>query len=363
MARIEAIELEHVLPTLPQITPLTNTPEQADLYLCALGFEPRCLAIPQRMAMEGRSIQMCRYIELNTNIADNRNNLRELQAALSVISQDVKSLNADTPAYERQLGLIISRLQAAIGRPPVVLFDISVAANRLLLRTFKLLLEAAVELHILYTEAAVYHPTREEFDADIEKWTSDEHIGTEIGVSSILPSSEYAGQHLDPLPNCIVLFPSFRKDRSLAVISKVDETLVTNPRDNVIWILGVPRAEANRWRTGAMKLINQIPDSAPQFDVTTFDYRDTLAVLERIYRDRWSKFNMTISPLGSKLQAIGTALFCYLHPDVKLLFAAPKQYNAAEWSNGSSQQWIISLGSTPVLRTELERIGTLAVVG
>ena len=72
-----------------------------------------------------------------------------------------------------------------------------------------------------------------------------------------------------------------------------------------------------------MRLLNGIPESAPQFEVSTFDYKDALKRLDMIYAERCERFNITVSPLGSKLQALGTSLFCYMHPDVRVMTAIP----------------------------------------
>lgn len=361
MANIAAYELEDAIPAFPDVEPIVEVPQRIDLYLCALGFEPRCLALPKRLAADGCVVRVCRYIELGTNVDDNRTNLQGLKDSLSEMSQDIDGLNADDINYEASLAVVLKELRGSDHSPPVVAFDVSVAANRLLLKTFKVLLEDDVDLRILYAEAEAYHPTEVEFLQDREKWITDGQLGTEVGVSSILPTSGYSGQHLDPLPNCVILFPSFRKDRSLAVVSKADETLITNPRQEVIWIVGSPPGEANKWRTDAMKSINEIPDAAPQHEISTFEYKKTVEILERIYRERWTHFNLTISPLGSKLQAIGTAIFCYLHPDVKLLFAAPQKYNAKEWSIGVGSLWCIKFGETVKFRKSLDNIGTLRI--
>ncbi|QDT71341.1 hypothetical protein [Lacipirellula limnantheis] len=361
MANLAAYELEDAIAAFPEVEPFIRAPQRIDLYLCALGFEPRCLALANQLATGGSTARACRYIELGTNVDDNRTNLESLKDSLSAMSQDVDGLNADDIDYEAALTDLLANLRRGTDCTPLIVFDISVAANRLLLKTFKVLLEADVDLRVLYAEAAAYHPTEDEFLQDREKWITDGKLGTEVGVSSILPTSGYSGQHLDPLPNCVILFPSFRKDRSLAVVSKVDETLITNPRQEVIWIVGSPPGVANKWRTGAMKSINEIPDTAPQHEVSTFDYKKTVEILERIYRERWTHFNLTVSPLGSKLQGIGTAIFCYLHPDVKLLFAAPQRYNAKEWSIGVGNLWCVKFGETVQFRKSLDNIGTLRI--
>lgn len=362
MTHIRTIELHEIIADFPDVEKLSGFPSKIDLFICALGFEERCLAVPQRLAESGVEAKACFYLELDTNSNDNQTNLDELLLSFGKITNDVQCFNADSVEFEAEMGYAVEQMIRPDDQPLFVVFDISVAANRLLLRAFKQLFEARTDLTIVYSEAEVYHPTQAEFEQDCDKWVDEENLGTEIGVSSIYPSSEYAGQHLDPLPNCVVLFPSFRKERSRAVICKVDETLVTTPRDNVLWILGNPASSDNQWRTLATKVINEVPEDAYQFSVSTFDYRETLQRLELIYREKWLRFNITISPLGAKLQAIGTAIFCFLRPEVKLMFAAPQRYNAKEWSSGCGAQWKIEFGPTERLRKKIRRVGEIEIV-
>jgi hypothetical protein len=239
--------------------------------------------------------------------------------------------------------------------------DISVAANRLLLRCMKVLLEYDLNLRIIYSEAAIYHPTREEYDQDTARWQRDDLLGLERGVSSVTPSIDHPGHALDPLPDFLILFPSFKPERSRAVISYVDPSLLMNPGDKVVWLLGVPRLPEDGWRLDVMKRINAIGEAMPQYEASTFDYKDTLRVLERLHMEKSEGYTITLSPLGSKMQALATALFCYLHPDVRVIFSMPKEYNAAQYSEGCKNVWEIDFGAIDELRRSLDSVGTLRV--
>src|ERR1700730_7309247 len=84
-------------------------------------------------------------------------------------------------------------------------------------------------------EPSVYHPTQEEFDHDPEEWRSDSRLGLERGIMDVAPSREYPGQHLDPLLDCLIVFPSFKSERTNAVIARVDPSLLAVPGGEVIW--------------------------------------------------------------------------------------------------------------------------------
>jgi len=243
-----------------------------------------------------------------------------------------------------------------------VIFDVSGVANRLLMRCMKVLLSLNIRLTILYSEAAKYYPTREEYEENPEKWQSEESLGLERGVSDVILSEEYPGYHIDQLPDCVILFPSFNKERARAVISEIDPSLLTAAENQVLWLLGIPHLDEDRWRLDAMRKINQLSDSSIQYQVSTFDYRDSLRTLEAIYLNRLGQCKFTLSSMGSKMQALGAALFCYLRPDVRVVFAIPREYNAGKYSDGCKATWMVDFGSTRELRISLDQVGTLRVI-
>ena len=77
----------------------------------------------------------------------------------------------------------------------------------------------------------------------------------------------------------MILFPNFKRERSRAAISFVDPSLLTNPGDKVVWLLGIPHLCENKWRLDAMKKINEVSQDTPQYNVSTFDYKDALVCL------------------------------------------------------------------------------------
>jgi len=244
-----------------------------------------------------------------------------------------------------------------------VLFDISVAANRLCLRALDVLLKSKCELTVAYTESTTYHPEQADFEANEAVWTSDDSLGTEKGVEGIRPSDEFPGEHLDAASNVIVLLPNFRHERSSAVISHVDPALLTRSTDDVVWILGRPHLDKDIWRRDAMRKLNRISEEAKVLEASTFDYRETWRLLESLYRERWETSNITVSPLGSKMQALAVTLFCLRHPDVRVLFSTPQQYNTQQWSEGIRDVWRVSFGDSAEFFGEICDAGSLQLEG
>jgi hypothetical protein len=365
MAKIVRCQLADILGYLRPIAALdvggmgATSPE--DLFLCGLGFEPRCLTLPGRLSESGYKAGRAGYLKYATNLDDNSANLPELERHLRAISLNVEPLDADEEDFPSRLRGLLELVMREASCTPRVTLDVSVTANRLLLRCVKVLLEYDVRVRLIYAEAAIYHPTREEYEQESAAWGQDDLLGLERGVGEVMPSIDHPGYALDPLPDFLILFPSFKPQRSKAVISFVDPSLLANPGDKVVWLLGVPHLPEDRWRLEAMRAINAIGEGVPQYEVSTFDYRDTVRVLERLHVDKSEKYTITVSPLGSKMQALGIALFCYMHPDVRVILSTPKEYNAAQYSKGCKEVWEIDFGELCELRRSPDRAGTLSI--
>lgn len=333
------------------------------LYICALGFEPRCLSVSDQMAKSGTKFANCLYLEYMTNVADNNRTLRPLRDNLEKLSDRVHTLNADADNYVSLLSDLLEEIldKSAVATPPAVYLDISGFANRFVISTMRAILEKNCRLTILYSEAGIYHPTESEYRAEPARWSDENQLGLERGVSDVRISRAYPGAHLDQLPDCIILFPSFRATRSLNVVSAVDPAYLLESNPDIIWMVGVPHLTEDGWREDVMRELNRVGESATSYSVSTFDYRESVRALERVYEENGGQRNFTISPLGSKMQAVGIALFCAYREDVRIMESVPKEYNASSYSEGSKALWRVEFGDTKALRFALNKVGTLVM--
>ena len=134
-------------------------------------------------------------------------------------SDNVQSLPLNDPDAPNELREIFESVaKATRERMPRITFDVSAAANRFVVTSMAILFEAEGSLNVIYSEAAIYHPTQNEYEAEPLVWRSESLLGLERGVGAVRPSREAPGQHFDPLPDAIILFPTFKRERSQAVI-------------------------------------------------------------------------------------------------------------------------------------------------
>ena len=361
--RVELSEIVGQLPKVQPFDPRSGSPyEPDDLFLCALGFEPRCLVLPQLLAESGYTSKRAVFFEYETNTADNDVNRRKLTKHLNAISEHVQPLPLSDPDYPSELRrLLHSLVKETAPTDPRITFDLSVAANRIVVTTMAILCEADGDLNVLYSEADRYHPTEIEYTTRPSAWQDESMLGLERGVSDVRPSREVPGQHFDPLPDAIILFPTFKPERSQAVIDFVDPSLLGIQSEQIVWLIGFPYLQENQWRTNALRQINGLTTKDVQYEISTLHYQDTLKTLETIYHQLSNRYKLTLSPIGSKMQAVGSSLFSYIHPDARMVFAIPKEYNAAHYSEGCRDTWRIEFGPLSELRALLGSVGKLVI--
>ena len=123
-----------------------------------------------------------------------KKNRRELAAHLNVISNHVESLPLSEPDAPNRLRQILETVaNETIGGSPRITFDVSAAANRFVVTSMAILCESDGSLNVLYSEAATYHPTQAEYEAEPSVWQSESQLGLERGVGDVRPSREAPG--------------------------------------------------------------------------------------------------------------------------------------------------------------------------
>lgn len=365
MTNIHEIALSEVLLKLPDIRELSEIDfnnRKDTFFLCGLGFEDRCTTIPEFIAEN--TDYKCKeaiYFEYSTNQEDNGINEKNLVSLLESFSSLVTPIQCDSENFSEQLRQILRRAFMERGVHTIT-FDISVCSSKLLLSVLKILFEFDVDLQIVYTEAKVYHPTKDEANQNIDEWKKEEDTGLTMGVSTVLVLKAYSGRNVDYLPELLVGFLTFKPERIKKIISYVDEALFKDHK-RVIWIVGRPHLTENEWRINLVKEINkEIIDQtrgALQYTIPTFSYRETLKKLYEIYEDYSLKYHINVAPLGSKLQLIGVALFHYMKPDVTIVLAPPQKYDAEQYSEGYEKIWKVDFGRVREILSLLDSVGII----
>jgi hypothetical protein len=379
MTNLHVTDLAEILSQMPVPAPLSDiAPESVDLFLCASGFEPRGNSVAEFLASHNIDTRLACYLTYCDNDGENRRARRGLLRNLKRMASKVKSIDGDSTSQEfsARLGEELSHLvEASVGegRCPIVVFDISCASTRLILRTLHVVWRYNVQLLVAYSQALTYLPAPEAYAAALDSseesrvWeggasaVSLESLGLEGDIRDPEFSLEYPGVHLDNLPDRVIVIAGFNGRRSKAALEYVDPALVVDhPNPRVTWIVGEPLELGDRWRLDAMLQVNGLSSGTGTDSiriVSTLDYRETLRVLEENYLHHFAFERLTVAPMGSKMQTVGVFLFCELHPDIRAVFTRPLSHNGKGYSKGVRKVWGISFGPTVSVRGRLASVG------
>ena len=128
LTRVEFLQVEE---QLPAVMPLENVSLEADVFICALGFEERCPAIAAKIALQSQSQSFALGLTAvySSNREDNEHNASALSSNIGKFCVRSGSLAADQPdLLSHELNEQLNGLKPRSGRLQVI-FDISTASG------------------------------------------------------------------------------------------------------------------------------------------------------------------------------------------------------------------------------------------
>jgi hypothetical protein len=354
-------DLPDILTKLPN-TLRFDAAQVWDVVICTLGFEDRSHAIIDQIVSTGSAARtILVLVRYPTNEIDNSANENFFVAA----AQKMAGFYQITYTRREFAGSLTKTLNAIPFLDQAnVLFDISSCSSYVFYPTINALIQRDINLTIGYVEADVYYPTKEEW-SDIAGRSREENnlfvqsfenAGFQsLGVDDIYSHSIFSEMNPGSRPGLLIAVPNFSVMRMNAIKTRDRETNNT-PYDGVYWVIGTPPGDQNKWRIEAMKSTHSLDHVANALiaHVSTFDYKEMLKTLENIWYEYRYKFYLSIGPLGSKMQHLGTFLFLYLHKDVGLWLAEPKEFRAGRFSTGCGSSWQTDFGNTKAVRELLD---------
>lgn len=359
--QVRTVGIGDIRDSLPQVNRLEANEFDSpyDVMILALGFEDRLTLALEQLSRAGLRARRAVIIEYVTNQVDNETNRDSVMAALASIgSEDVATLDFGDK-FEEQFSRFIDE---SISENSRIVLDITAASNPLINRALLILMRRNLNLTLTYGEAAEYHPTAAEYEKGVQHDLSG--ISTADGTYELEVTISSFAEQDDSLPDQVVIIPGFDTDRVRKVIAQVDPSILLVNREPVIWILGEPHLEKDRWRVDLMRKlhgIEQVEDASRVLTASTFDYVSIWSLLDDIYHEHATTSRLSIAPMGSKLQAVGVVLFCLDRPDVKVVYATPREYHTARYTTGLRDVWLINVSDTGHLRRLVQSVGELTV--
>lgn len=364
------MELDELVASLPPPTPLRAATMPCDKRICFIsicGFEPRCYAAATTLAGQGwhADLCICIHYEQPDMEAVNYAHRDRLHEALKVITGGAEPILVMDNEHDLSVDFgtrLLSCLEEAgldtDSHEASVVFDISVGSSRLLLEGLHALLASGIDLTVVYSEGYDYRPSFSEYLAYVEDRRCKQVPAPEflsVGVDKVEILKGIPGRDADDRPTCLVGFPSFSPTRFLAVLEELSPSRVE-------WVFGIPHLVENRWRIDAQRDYHEAlnDESHRHCYVSTFHYKESLLVLDRIYRKNRSAYGVVVCSLGSKLQKLGQALFHILRPEVGAVVVTPRAWDPERYSADEPREiYVLPLGDCADLRALLWRTRTL----
>lgn len=339
----------------------TEAPVDISCVIAIAGFEPRCVSAAGAIRRLGWRAEhsLCVCYKNSEMEAPNSKYVNPLCLELSAICSGSPSILLEHNDHGVGEGFGELLLQALRGlgldlnAPSThIVFDITVGSSRLLLEGLHALVQTKVRLTLVYTEVAAYRPSFDEYRSHMEEQRVRQIDAPEFltrGVDRVEVLKAIPGQNADSRPAYLVVFPAFAFTRISAVIEELAPSRVQ-------WMFGIPHLIKNRWRIDAQREYHQslVERSHRQCFVSTFDYRETLQVLDHIYRQRREGYGIFVTSLGSKMQKVGQVLFHVLWPEAAAVVSIPRIWNEERFSDEKPRAvYSLSLGRCENLREVL----------
>jgi hypothetical protein len=319
-----------------------------DVVVHAPGFEDRTMAIAGSVTSHGARAILLDYLPFNHN-----NRLHAVKEALSATG--VITNPADILAYNRfDPGDFELRLKASLERNHAhrVIVDISSMSKLAIMLVLNVCRLLDLNVQVFYAEAQEYAPTREQFESAREK--KEIHRPTlqvYTGVHGVVRVDSLASVAMQGQPTAAIVFMSFN--------DMLTQVLLNTVYPGRLFLIN-GRPPMHHWREAATAWIHdQVrreweednpvnPGSdygvpLPKRSTSTFDYRETVALLLQLYWDLSVKHRILLAPAGSKMQAIGCYLVKALHPDIHIEYPSPDGFSQ-EYSSDIGHRWVLDLG-------------------
>ncbi len=313
------------------------------LVVCA-GFEERAVEVLRTATRKGSGFKVL-IIEYLPLYADNR--IDELLCICQESKLEYERLTYDRKNPAGFGEILVQRFGDTAQR---VFLDISGMSRLLIVQTLVALRVSGRKFwqcFIAYTEAKIYPPTQEDVERAIQESDRDPMFATlflSSGVFEVTIVPELSATSLGANQNRLVFFPSFNTDQLFALRQELQPS-------RYAYIHGIPPSKENKWRTEAIIRLNHIgktksetnSDTAQSgeanagssaggskreehFEISTFDYRETLECLCKIYANHGMRDRLLISPTGSKMQVVAVGLFRAFVEDVQIVYPTPRVF-------------------------------------
>ncbi len=299
-------------------------PGRDEIFLACASFEDRTTAVANKLSQQYliENSFVCKYEEKNKSSARDEN-FERLRSLLARHSGNVFPIICDhhdvLDGIRRFRELCSSRGVGLADKNISV--DITTFTKQYLLVLLKYLeKQHPRSVRLLYTEPEDY----------AVKW--DRPLS--CGLIDIVSVPTYGGRSYTEKENLLILILGYEGDRAYGIWERL------SPHKTVV-IVGRPSYK-NLWEGRVeqfnSKLLAKLPSESTIYS-PTLDPFQVKKDIDTLVERHSTKFNIAISPLGSKPQVIGCYLSLAAHAEVQVIYAIPKYHEEEYFSKRTGRMW------------------------
>lgn len=310
------------------------------LILCA-GFEDRVLAALRSAVSNGAHFRVL-LILYDPFFPENKaNEIREICQTANLPVTEL-TYNRQEPA---EFGsFLIGILTTHSGN---IFMDISGMSRLLIVQLLVALRkrpEGFANCFIAYVEAQYYPPNKQEAEVELAKSKSDPTFSIfflSSGVFEVTLVPELSSYTLAGVQTRLITFPALDEHLLTALRAELQPSRYT-------FIEGLPPDIHNQWRQKVISEVNHLDQiqNAERYQVSTLDYRETLACLQNLYAKYGVRERLLISPTGSKMQAVAVGIFRSYVEDIQIVYPTPRGFQRPEkYTEGIGKMHLVALAA------------------
>jgi len=325
-----------------------NSEEQLnfDLLVLAAGFEERALSFMSSADLSSRTkvviVGFSNNFEINEEIIK-----KYLEIAKSKVAEEnIFEVKCDTSNPESFRANFTSLIKKMSSDCVDVAVDISGMPSHIIFTVLESIRKSRLytEQTLIYSSAEKYLPSKEEYDHLVEQQGREiEYLPKSMALEmdENLVFEPFNGYRRNELNSCLFLFAGYEAHRSTGVIDAINPTLT-------LFVYGNPASPNMDWRTDLSERVHRkferMLRCAKEY-VCTQNVNDSVAILEEYYNYLIDDFDVTIAPLGSKLQTVACFLFWERYPEIRVTFPLPIGYDPAQSPVGFDKTFILKIPS------------------
>lgn len=309
------------------------------IYIGIAGFEDRCFTFLEEC--NNYDLKFNRVIGIKYEPFDEKNKIDEFENQAIKVTKESKII---WMTYDRHnpedFTNSIKIMENLIGSSENMVIDISGMSKFLIVILLYGLRNYPGNIYIIYCEAKIYYPKQEDCPSIKEKLPEETPSFLTTNVYKIVTTTELSSISMQGYPILIIAFPTFNYKEMYALLNEITPQYLFK-------IDGIPREEHNQWRLEAIRWINGkiYSDFVPKIRIdekvsSTFDYIQTIEVLNEIYSQYKYTHKCIIAPTGSKLQTLGVLFFKQMYPEIQLVYPVTAKFSE-EYTKGCENIWYI----------------------